>query len=71
MMNDMINPQMDKAADNIENLVDSLTVLEDTGWLPAEDMDEIAFHLMRIIAIAGLPIDIDRMNDQHLARAAE
>ena len=70
-MNDVINPQMDKATNNIENLIDNLTVLEDTGWLPAEDMDEIAFHLMRIVAIAGLPLDIDRINDQHIAKAAE
>jgi hypothetical protein len=70
-MNDVINPVMDKATDNLENLIDNLTVLEDTGWLPSEDMDEIAYYLMRIATIVGMPLDIDRINDQHLLRAAE
>ena len=70
-MNDVINPAMDKATDNLENLIDNLSVLEDTGWLPSEDMDEIAYYLMRIATIVGMPLDIDRINDQHLARAAE
>jgi hypothetical protein len=70
-MNEVIQPQIEKATQDIENLIDNLTVLEDTGWLPSEDMDEIAYYLMRIAAIAGMPIDIDRVNDQHLARAAE
>jgi hypothetical protein len=70
-MNNVINPVMDKATNNLESLIDNLTVLEDTGWLPSEDMDEIAYYLMRIATIVGMPLDIDRINDQHLLRAAE
>jgi hypothetical protein len=70
-MNEVTSPAMDKATNNLENLIDNLTVLEDTGWLPSEDMDEIAYYLMRIATIVGMPLDIDRINDKHILRAAE
>jgi len=70
-MNEFIQPQIEKATHDIESLIENLNVLENTGWLPSEEMDEIAYYLLRIANIVGMSIDIDRINDQHLQRAAE
>lgn len=70
-MNEFIQPQIEKATQDIEDLIENLNALEDSGWVAAEDMDEIAYYLVRIANIVGMSIDIDRMNDQHLQRAAE
>lgn len=70
-MNEFIQPQIEKATQDIEDLIENLNALEDSGWVAPEDMDEIAYYLVRIANIVGMSIDIDRMNDQHLQRAAE
>lgn len=70
-MNEFIQPQIEKATQDIEDLIENLNALEDSGWVASEDMDEIAYYLVRIANIVGMSIDIDRMNDQHLQRAAE
>jgi hypothetical protein len=70
-MNEFIQPQIEKATHDIESLIENLNVLENTGWLPSEEMDEIAYYLLRIANIVGMSIDIDRINDQLLQRAAE
>jgi len=61
------NTSMEKAAHDIEDLVEHLNTLEDAGWLAAEDMDEVAYYLTRIVHLVGLDIDIDRMNDKYLS----
>jgi hypothetical protein len=70
-MNDIDNPHMEQAITNVENLIENLTILEATGWLGNEDMDEVAYYLTRIINLVGLEIDIDRINDQHINSSAE
>lgn len=70
-MNEFIQPQIEKATQDVENLIENLNTLEETGWVAPEDMDEIAYHLLRIANIVGMSIDIDRANDQYLQRAAE
>jgi hypothetical protein len=70
-MNDINNPHMEQAISNVESLIENLTVLEVTGWLGNEDMDEVAYYLTRIINIVGLEIDIDRINDEHINKSAE
>jgi hypothetical protein len=70
-MNEFIQPQIEKATQDVESLIENLNVLENTGWLPADEMDEIAYYLLRIANIVGMSIDIDRINDQLLQRAAE
>jgi hypothetical protein len=62
-----LNPNMEKAANDIEDLVEHLNTLESSGWLASEDMDEVAYYLTRIVHLVGLDIDIDRMNDNYLA----
>lgn len=61
------NPSMEKAAHDIEDLVEHLNTLENAGWLASEDMDEVAYCLTRIVHLVGLDIDIDRMNDKYLS----
>lgn len=61
------NPSMEKAAHDIEDLVEHLNTLENAGWLASEDMDEVAYYLTRIVHLVGLEIDIDRMNDKYLS----
>lgn len=70
-MNDINNPHMEQAISNVESLIENLTVLEVTGWLGNEDMDEVAYYLTRIINIVGLEIDIDRINDEYISKSAE
>ena len=70
-MNDINNPHMEQAISNVESLIENLTVLEVTGWLGNEDMDEVAYYLTRIINIVGLEIDIYRINDEHISKSAE
>lgn len=70
-MNEFIQPQIENATQNVENLIENLNALEQTGWVATEDMDEITYYLLRIANIVGMSIDIDRMNDQYLQHAAE
>lgn len=70
-MNDFINPNIDDASENIENLFENLINLENSGYLASEHMDEIVYYLRRIIDIANLPVVIDRFNDSYLNEISE
>lgn len=70
-MDEQLAPFMSEAEHSVNSLIENLNSLEYSGWLQDEDMNEIGYHLRRIIDIVGMQLDIDQYNDQHLANAAE
>jgi hypothetical protein len=63
--NDLVIEEME---DDVEALFDSILFLEEKNVLDTESVDECLYHLQRLTSILDLDVDVDRLNDEELAK---